>query len=51
MEHLKRNMYDKLIKLDFPSRRAKIISDNIPNALYYFNNEKELDNELEEFRE
>ena len=51
LEHLKKNMNDKLQKLSFHKRQAKIISEDIFEILCNCKDEQEFDSELEELRD
>ena len=50
LEHFEKNITDKLQKLNFPKRQAKIISKDIFETLYGCNDEQEFDSELEKLR-
>ena len=51
LEHFKKNIKDKLQKLNFPKRQAKIISEDIFETLYNCKDEQEFDSELEKLRD
>ena len=51
LEHFKKNITDKLQKLNFPKRQTKIISEDIYETLYNCKDEQEFDKELEKLRD
>ena len=51
LEHFKKNITDKLQRLNFPKRQAKIISEDIFETLYNCKDEQEFDSELEKLRD
>ena len=51
LEHFKKNITDKLQKLNFPKRQAKIISEDIFETMYNCKDEQEFDSELEKLRD
>ena len=51
LEHFKKNITDKLQKLNFPKRQAKLISEDIFETLYNCKDEQEFDSELEKLRD
>ena len=51
LEHFKKNITDKLQKLNFPKRQAKIISKDKFEALCNYKDEQGFDSELEKLRD
>ena len=51
LEHFKKNITDKLQKLNFPKRQARLISEDIFETMFNCKNEKEFDSELEKLRD
>ena len=51
LEHFKKNITDKLQKLNFPKRQAKIISEDIFETLYNCKDEQDFDSELQKLRD
>ena len=51
IEHFKKNITDKLQKLNFPKEQAKIISEDIFETLYNCKDGQELDSKLEKLRD